>query len=272
MTCAAGAARSEKGAPARTRRAHDSYSTKAAGSKVVGCACCVAAAGRTRHLSQRQRGRMKPMARVRVREGAYHLEQLGGCSAVAQYGAARRRLPKILLDLGCFFVQGLLALSASSVRVRPKPACLQGRVLPHICPAWPSGRTRSSPRAAKAARRSCALDRRLPLNRFLSLLRPPPAPALSSSMDILDTRARWGAQRGPVLAQGVVRRQGAVHLRRPQCREDVREPDAGDEYAAPPTPRPAAAGAACAAPRDRGAPQRRRPPPAARPVVPGRIR
>ena len=132
-----------------------------------------------------------------------------------------------------FFVQGLLALSASSVRVRPKPVCLQGRVLPHICPAWPSGRTRSSPRAARAARRSCALDRRPPLNRFLSLLRPPPAPALSSSMDILDTRARWGAQRGPVLAQGVVRRQGAVHLRRPQCREDVREPDAGDTPAPP---------------------------------------
>ena len=153
-------------------------------------------------------------------------------------------------------------IERSSAGCGPKTVCLQGRVLPHICPAWPSGRTRSSPRAARAARRSCALDRRPPLNRFLSLLRPPPAPALSSSMDILDTRARWGAQRGPVLAQGVVRRQGAVHLRRPQCREDVREPDAGDEYAArPPPPQPASrAQLRAAAPRSAAACARRPPP------------
>ena len=212
---------------------------------------------------------MKPMARVGVREGAYHLEQLGGCSAVAQYGAARRRLPKILLDLGCFFC----SRSSGAVRVVGPGAaqtCVPAREgPPAYLPRMAIGKNKKLSKGRKGGKKKLCARPPPPLNRF-SLLRPPWA--LSSSMDILDTRARWGAQRGPVLAQGVVRRQGAVHLRRPQCREDVREPDAGDEYAAPPTPRPAAAGAACAAPRDRGAPQRRRPPPAARPVVPGRIR
>ena len=179
------------------------------------------------------------MARVGVREGAHHLEQLGG-SAVGT--TERRAEPRrdglsVFASLGCistFYLERDDRALVGRVRAKKLCACKGGssRYLPRMA----IGKNKKLSKGRKGGKKKLCARPPPPLNRFLSLLRPPPAPALSSSMDILDTRARWGAQRGPVLAQGVVRRQGAVHLRRPQCREDVREPDAGDEYAARPPP------------------------------------
>ena len=177
------------------------------------------------------------MARVGVREGAHHLEQLGG-SAVGT--TERRAEPRrdglsVFASLGCISTFYLERDDRALVgRVRAKNCVPAREGPPAYLPRMAIGKNKKLSKGRKGGKKKLCARPPPPLNRFLSLLRPPPAPALSSSMDILDTRARWGAQRGPVLAQGVVRRQGAVHLRRPQCREDVREPDAGDEYAARP--------------------------------------
>eukprot|EP01045_Picozoa_sp_COSAG04_P009021 COSAG04_NODE_513_length_13214_cov_17.630576_5_plen_216_part_00 len=168
---------------------------------------------------------------VGVREGAYHLEQLG---VVALWQTVRSGAPPAAEDLSDagLHVERTLLIGAGVVYGAGQTCVPAREGPPAYLPRMAIGKNKKLSKGRKGRKKKLCARPAPPLNRF-SLLRSA-RHGLIFSMDILDTRARWGAQRGPVLAQGVVRRQGAVHLRRPQCREDVREPDAGD------TPAPSA--------------------------------